>query len=1005
MSGRIDIWDVEASKQKQKDIDCGYSRDFDDRFTWGKVLGKGGFGLVRVVADKHTGEEFACKSVPKRLDVPGLAAERMAQHILNTKREISILRKLRGTLSVVHFEGAFEDEEYIHIVMEWCRGGELDHTIGQRLYTEAMVAGYMRAVLHTLAQCHAHRILHRDVKPGNFMLLNESEESPLKAIDFGLAVFFDPAELPRTDLGLEGTPWFMAPEALSSEVWPASDIWAAGVMAYQLLSGYLPFDDRRNPNSPALSLVWRAILTEEPSFKRSCWESMSDEAKDFVKTLLNKDHKERPNAREALAHPWLAPAFHAGKRRPISQTVVQRIQRYAQTNLLRRTILELIAAELIKMAPPQLSPSASMHGGSAFFQAQHAAAETGTTPPELQPLGDGRSLSPGSSAALCRAAPARGLSAEEGPESPTSLPLEPSPFQDSPGHGGLGQSKMHTLLRVGGSAHGGGAFVRSPSAQQLQLLATAASRRGGVSSVHSGQQYWRLLRQAGELASMASGHGRQDYLHLVPRSDEERTTQRKAARLSLDTSVHRGEDWKRLVAAVGETGGQGGGEGGASRWHKPSGGGMRASKSTSSLLTQMLAGGRERPPAVPAPPPPAVLAVPPPEQPAAAVPAEVEEGRGRGRSSALQMLARASAEAGMPGRSAQQPAETSPWASAPAAGAIAPPPPPPAAPLAAPPAVPPAVAAARHVSFDAESPQAPAQRVLTNWPDAGGAAPMVLDQPGGRPVAGGVPLARVPGAVTTPRDLERLMRRMHFHGAEGGLTAEALREALYRLGYELTDSEVAALLREVDDADGKLAQPAFVASQLDWHVLASNNRRACLGSQPAWPASLAGACWQCPPQGRKQNKNNDHTCGTHTHTRARARALSLSLARARSPCRDLWLECARRAFEGLDAAGGGRLPATSLVTVLRGRLPVAEVDAAVEDALVEAGLADAESVDFEGFLRVLAPSNSCGSLDSLDAYDPRLRASAELLDLSVHGAPNGELHSRLQSVPEDEGRA
>lgn len=133
----------------------------------------------------------------------------------------------------------------------------------------------MRAVLRTLAQCHAHRILHRDVKPGNFMLLTEAEDSPLKAIgtrhvvggspgtcflarvgvlrafvavcscrlaawgdcaclalqckcvmqphappapcsvlhtDFGLAVFFDPAKLPRTDLGLEGTPWYMAPE-------------------------------------------------------------------------------------------------------------------------------------------------------------------------------------------------------------------------------------------------------------------------------------------------------------------------------------------------------------------------------------------------------------------------------------------------------------------------------------------------------------------------------------------------------------------------------------------------------------------------------------------------------------------------------------------------------------------------------------------------------------------------------------------------------------------------
>ena len=51
----------------------------------------------------------------------------------------------------------------------------------------------------------------------------------------------------------------MAPENLSSEFYPASDIWSAGVMTYQLLSGYLPFDDRRNRGNPALSQVpWAA---------------------------------------------------------------------------------------------------------------------------------------------------------------------------------------------------------------------------------------------------------------------------------------------------------------------------------------------------------------------------------------------------------------------------------------------------------------------------------------------------------------------------------------------------------------------------------------------------------------------------------------------------------------------------------------------------------------------------------------------------------------------------
>jgi serine/threonine protein kinase len=101
-------------------------------------------------------------------------------------------------------QGVYEDDEHVHIVMELCRGGELSFAIGQRHYSERTVASYMRAVLRTLAQCHAAHILHRDIKPGNFMLLSDDERSPLRAIDFGLATPYDPAELPLTDLGLEG---------------------------------------------------------------------------------------------------------------------------------------------------------------------------------------------------------------------------------------------------------------------------------------------------------------------------------------------------------------------------------------------------------------------------------------------------------------------------------------------------------------------------------------------------------------------------------------------------------------------------------------------------------------------------------------------------------------------------------------------------------------------------------------------------------------------------------
>eukprot|EP00951_Prasinocladus_malaysianus_P027680 scaffold249591_cov44-Prasinocladus_malaysianus.AAC.1 len=87
------------------------------------------------------------------------------------------------------------------------------------------------------------------------MLLDSSDTAPLKAIDFGLAQPFEPEKLPLTDLGLEGTPWFMAPEMLSSNVTPACDIWAAGVMAFQLLTGHFPFDDKRKPFNPSVNAI------------------------------------------------------------------------------------------------------------------------------------------------------------------------------------------------------------------------------------------------------------------------------------------------------------------------------------------------------------------------------------------------------------------------------------------------------------------------------------------------------------------------------------------------------------------------------------------------------------------------------------------------------------------------------------------------------------------------------------------------------------------------------
>lgn len=83
--------------------------------------------------------------------------ERQRKHRRALRNEAEALMRLRGTLNVVHLEGVYEDDENVYLVMQKCRGGELAHRIGERAYTERTVASIMRAVLRTLAQCHAHK--------------------------------------------------------------------------------------------------------------------------------------------------------------------------------------------------------------------------------------------------------------------------------------------------------------------------------------------------------------------------------------------------------------------------------------------------------------------------------------------------------------------------------------------------------------------------------------------------------------------------------------------------------------------------------------------------------------------------------------------------------------------------------------------------------------------------------------------------------------------------------
>ncbi len=152
---RVDIWDVQ--KHAEVNLDLGFPRTLWQQYdATGQQLGRGGFGSVQVVRRFKSGKEFACKSIAKKLAVAGQAAAvaaKQVQHLDNIRREIAVMRKLRGTLNVVAVKEVYEDDAEVHIVMELCRGGELLSVAGKKRYTESLVCGSLFACARVMTAC------------------------------------------------------------------------------------------------------------------------------------------------------------------------------------------------------------------------------------------------------------------------------------------------------------------------------------------------------------------------------------------------------------------------------------------------------------------------------------------------------------------------------------------------------------------------------------------------------------------------------------------------------------------------------------------------------------------------------------------------------------------------------------------------------------------------------------------------------------------------------------
>jgi protein kinase-like protein len=243
-----------------------------------REIGRGGTAIVYLARQADLDRNVALK-------------ELSALHAGDPRRVDRFLResRLAGSLShpnVVTVHEFFEHEGTGYIAMEFFERGSLRPAVAR--LSLAQTAGVLEGVLAGLAAAHAQGIVHRDLKPENVMV---TAEGGVKITDFGIAKALEALGDRVTDTGATvGTPAYMAPEqARGEDIGPWTDLYAVGVMAYEMLSGALPFPETEQP----LVMMLQHVSEPVPPLA-SVRPDVDPALAAWVERLLVKDTRKRP---------------------------------------------------------------------------------------------------------------------------------------------------------------------------------------------------------------------------------------------------------------------------------------------------------------------------------------------------------------------------------------------------------------------------------------------------------------------------------------------------------------------------------------------------------------------------------------------------------------------------------------------------------------------------------------------------------------------------------------
>ena len=297
-----------------------YYKDIQESYTIKEIISRSSFGTMKKASLKNSAgiKEYAIQSFLKS-----------QVNIFENELETYFLKFNHP--NVLKFYEVYEDDQYIHIVMDICTGGWLLENLTSRdyRYTEGEVIKIMYCLLNAINCLHKSNIPFRYLKLEN-IFFHTLEDLEIKIIPVSVINKNLNDSLQKT---LEA--YYMPPELINNHAYKLPcDIWRCGIILFILLSGNYPFNGE-NANE-----IYEQILRNNYNTNDSEWKNISNEAKDFIKLLLNPNNSGRITAEGALENQWF---------KVVNEYECKKINKKTIKNLKKHAISKKILTETMNL--------------------------------------------------------------------------------------------------------------------------------------------------------------------------------------------------------------------------------------------------------------------------------------------------------------------------------------------------------------------------------------------------------------------------------------------------------------------------------------------------------------------------------------------------------------------------------------------------------------------------------------------------------------------------------